>query len=105
VRLAVRILGGENASQIPVAKIDLNKPIFDWRELKRWNISEDRLPPGSAIRFRNPTAWDQYRVQILAILAGFFVQAALISWLVFEHRRRHLAEIQSRNAMSELTSM
>ena len=28
VRLAVRILDGENASQIPVAKIDLNKPMF-----------------------------------------------------------------------------
>jgi signal transduction histidine kinase len=29
----------------------------------------------------------------------------LISWLMFEHRRRHLAEVQSRNAMTELTYM
>ena len=32
VRLASRILDGENISQIPVTKIDLNKPMFDWRE-------------------------------------------------------------------------
>ena len=38
-------------------------------------------------------------------IAAFLVQAALIGWLIFEHRRRHLAEIQSRNAMTELTFM
>jgi ABC-type uncharacterized transport system substrate-binding protein len=67
VRLAVRILNGENASQIPVVKIDLNKPIFDGRELKRWNIREDRLPPGSEIRFREFSIWEQYRWQMTSI--------------------------------------
>jgi C4-dicarboxylate-specific signal transduction histidine kinase len=42
-------------------------------------------------------------MQLLAILTAVLVQAALIWWLVYEHRRRHLAEVQSRNAMSELT--
>jgi C4-dicarboxylate-specific signal transduction histidine kinase len=73
--------------------------------MKRWGVSESSLPAGSEIRFRDPTAWDQYRVQILAIGAALLVQTALISWLIFEHRRRHLAEIQSRNAMTELTYM
>jgi hypothetical protein len=65
VRLPVRILdgdnaspNGDNASPIPVAKIDLNKPILDGPELKRRNIREDRLPPGSEIRFRELTGWD-----------------------------------------------
>src|SRR5262249_45376153 len=30
-------------------------------------------------------------------------QAALIAWLMYEHRRRNLAEVQSRNAIAELT--
>jgi C4-dicarboxylate-specific signal transduction histidine kinase len=41
----------------------------------------------------------------LGICAALLVQVGLISWLVHEHQRRHLAEIQSRNAIAELTYM
>jgi signal transduction histidine kinase len=104
-RLALRIFNGEDVSTIAATTDSVNKPVFDWRQLQRWGISESVLPPGSEIRFRDPTAWDQYRVQILTILAALLVQAALICWLIYEHRRRHFAEIQSRNAMTELTFM
>jgi C4-dicarboxylate-specific signal transduction histidine kinase len=33
------------------------------------------------------------------------LQAVLISWLIYEHRRRTLAEVRSRNAMAELANM
>jgi len=33
------------------------------------------------------------------------LQAGLITWLIYEHRRRSIAEVQSRNAMAELASM
>jgi signal transduction histidine kinase len=103
--LAVRILDGENASHIPVVTININKPTFDWRELKRWNIAEQTLPPGSEVRFREPTAWDRYRAQILAICGALLVQAALIGWLIYENRRRHLAEVLARHSMAELNHM
>jgi hypothetical protein len=28
---------------------------YDWRELRRWGISEARLPPRSIVKFRPPT--------------------------------------------------
>ncbi len=102
---AVRILGGENAGDVRITSIEFATPRFDWREMQRWGISESSLPAGSEIRFRDPTVWDQYRVPILAIFAALLAQFALIIWLMFEHRRRHLAEVQSRNAMVELTYM
>ena len=50
--------------------------------------------------------WEQYSTQIiLAACAVFLVQTALIGWLIYEHRRRYLAEVQARNAMSELTQL
>jgi signal transduction histidine kinase len=104
-RLALRILNGEGASNIAAATDSVNKPIFDWRELKRWGISESALPPGSEIRFRELTAWEQYRSEIILICAAILLQAGLIAWLIYEHRRRNLAEIQSRHAMTELTYM
>ena len=71
--------------------------------MQRWGISEKDLPPGSQILFRTPTAWEQYRAYILAFIAAILIQSALISWLLYEHRRRQRAEIVARNTMSELT--
>src|SRR5215470_7172585 len=95
--VAVRILGGETAGNIKTPTLGLSVPMYDWRELQRWNISEAILPPNSEIHFRGPTAWERYRVQILVICAALLIQAALICWLVYEQRRRHRAEVLSRN--------
>jgi signal transduction histidine kinase len=99
---AVRMLGGERPSNIEVPVIGFSAPKYDWRQLQRWNISESRLPPGSEILFREPTAWQRYSWQIALICAVILLQAALILALLQEHRRRQLAEVQSRQRMAEL---
>jgi signal transduction histidine kinase len=104
-RRALRILGGESASNIPVTAGDSTRPIFDWRQLKRFGVNEARLPPGSEVRFRELTAWDRYRWQIILIATAILLQTTLIIWLFFEHRRRRMAEAASRGAMSRLAHM
>jgi signal transduction histidine kinase len=101
-QFALRILNGENASDLPVTKVP-SPLIFEWPALQRWGISESRLPSGSEVLFHNPTVWEQYRAYILAITAAILVQAGLIFWLLYEQRHRQRAEILARNAMSELT--
>jgi signal transduction histidine kinase len=101
--VAIRILGGEKPGEIRVPPVQFASPMFDWREMQRWGISESRLPPGSKILFRNPTVWEQYRAYILAVIAAILIQSALIFWLLYEHWRRQHAEILARNTMSELT--
>src|SRR5215831_6324729 len=103
--VGIRILGGEKPGDIKIPAVQFGRPMFDWREMQRWGISESRLPPGSEIFFREPTAWDRYRSEILAICAVLFVQGALISWLIYERRRRNRAEVLARNSISELTHM
>ena len=104
-QLALRILNGERASQIPVVKGSYTRPIFDWRQLRRWNISEKSLPPGSEIRFRPLTMWEQYRWQMIAMVAALLIQAAMIAALLFEHRRRRVAELESRRRLMEIAHM
>ena len=70
--------------------------------MQRWGISESNLPPGSTVYFREPTVWKRYSWQIALITAVILVQAALISALLREHRRRQFAEVQSRQRMAEL---
>jgi signal transduction histidine kinase len=60
--------------------------------MQRWGISESRLLPGSEIYFRDPTAWQQYRAQILTACSVILVQAALLAWLLYEYRRRRRSE-------------
>ena len=100
--IAVRILSGERAGDIKTPPVLFATPKYDWRQLQRWNISESRLPPGSEILFREPTAWQRYSWQIALITAVILAQAGLISALLQAHRRRRLAEIQSAQRTKEL---
>ena len=76
--LANRILGGVAPASLPFEIRMDGVAMFDWRALNRWEISESRLPPGSVVRFRAPSIWEQYRWYIIAALAIIAMQAALI---------------------------
>ena len=104
-KIALRILNGEIASNIPIKESELARPIFDWRQLNRFGISEANLPPGSEVRFRELTAWEQYRWQIMLIAAALVIQTTLIIWLYYEHRRRRYAEANSRSALAKFADM
>jgi signal transduction histidine kinase len=100
--VAIRILAGEKAGDIKTAPTGMGTPKFDWRGMQRWGISESRLPPGSEIHFRNPSVWEQYHFEILAIGAALLLQAGLIVGLIYEHWRRRQSEAVARETMSEL---
>jgi signal transduction histidine kinase len=79
---------------VPVAKFATH--IFDDRQLQIWQIPEHRLPSGAIVRFREPSLWRDYRALVIGVAGVTIVQSLLIAGLVFEHRRRRRAEIESR---------
>jgi signal transduction histidine kinase len=97
-----RIFNGTRAQDIPVDSAS-SVPTFDWRELKRWGISERSLPNGSVVLFRQFTVWEQYKWRIIAVLSLLLLQTSLITVLLFERRkRRHAKEaLQQLNAELE----
>ncbi len=46
-KAAARVLGGENAANIPIEFDNSARYTVDWRQLQRWHINESRLPTGS----------------------------------------------------------
>ena len=90
--LAHRVLSGAEPKSSSLQILTRGMPIFDWRALQRWGISESRLPPGSVIRYRPNTFWDQYKWLILLVMTICIVEAALIHILLRERRRRRLAQ-------------
>jgi signal transduction histidine kinase len=90
--LALRVLRGERADSIPVSAPNPYVTQVDWRQLRRWGISEARVPAGALVRFKEPSAWDRYRFYILGVAAILLAQTALIAGLLVQRRRRRQAE-------------
>lgn len=103
-QVAVRLLRGEAPETIPVANLDLNAIQIDWRQLRRWHIDEARVPVDAVVNFREPTAWERYKIYILTTLVVLFVQTALITGLLIERRWRRRAERQLRASQKALRS-
>ena len=100
--VAVRIFKGAKLASIRPQYMTLGTPTYDWRELRRWNISESQLPPNSIVQFREPSIWHQYRWEIVGIAAVLLAQAAVIIGLVVERRRRLAAEQELRQRLLEV---
>ncbi len=94
-RLALRVLAGERPEDVHATNATLT-PMVDWRAIEHWKINPARLPPGAAIRFRTPTAWDQYRGYIVGGVTLLVLQALMITALVVQRSRRR--EVEARNA-------
>ena len=88
--LVRRVLNNARAQNIPVDSAS-SVPMFDWRELKRWGISESSLPSGSVIRFKEYTLWEQYRWRFVVVAFLLVIQTAIITALLLERKRRRLA--------------
>ncbi|MGA8697178.1 MAG: ATP-binding protein [Xanthobacteraceae bacterium] len=104
-KLALRVLAGSKSLGPQVYEVPVNKLLFDWRQLQRWGISEAKLPAGSEIWFREPSAWEQNRTAILGITAAILTHAMLIGWLLHERQYRQRAERRARESLFELTQM
>ena len=66
--------------------------VVDWRQLRRWDIDEGRVPAGCEIRYREQSFWALYWHWVLAGTVLIALQAALIATLLIQRRRRMLAE-------------
>jgi signal transduction histidine kinase len=100
--VAVRILSGETPENIKTPPLGLEAPVYDWRELTHWKISEARLPPGSIVRFRELTVWERYRWPLTVGSTLLLLQGAMITWLLLERRSRRKAEAESRHRSLEV---
>lgn len=76
-------------------------PMFDWRQLHRWNLSVSDLPAESTIINREYTLWD-LKYYIIAALAFILLQSCLILTLLVQKRRRQSAEQSLRQKTEEL---
>jgi len=99
--MALRVLTGTRPQDIPIETAQV-MPIVDWRQALRWGIAPSRLPAGSQILFREPSAWQRYRVYVVGALTVLLVQAALIAGLLVQKTRRRDAEQRAQQGQIAL---
>jgi PAS domain S-box-containing protein len=83
-----RLLEGAPASAITVPSAIPTAVQLDWRQVRKWGIHADLIPPDADIRFREPTFWEAHRAWVIIAAAVMLVQAGLIGALLVERRRR-----------------
>ena len=102
--MVVQILSGTPAQDIPIEHPAL-VPAFDWRQVKRWGISESRLPAGSRILFRPPSAWELYRSEVLGGGALLVLESGLIGLLLVQRSRRRRTEARNSAILRALPDL
>ncbi len=102
-KAAVRVLHGEAAGSIKIPVQASGKPMYDWRELRRWHISETRLPAGSIVRYRQPSFWELYRGRVIAVMVLCLGEGALIVLLWTNMIKRRRAERSVRESEERLS--
>jgi PAS domain S-box-containing protein len=89
---AMLIANGARPQDIPTVVVP-TVPIFDWREFRRWRISESQAPEKSVFYYREPTFWAEYRWRIIGVISLFVIEALMIVALLLQHARRKRIEV------------
>jgi signal transduction histidine kinase len=98
--VALRILNGASPRSIRLAPQALRPPVFDARQLERWQIPEARLPAGSVVMFRAPSVWREYRGIVLTAGAVGILETSLIVGLLYQRRARQRADRRAREQLT-----
>jgi PAS domain S-box-containing protein len=87
--LALRVLGGEDVSEIPLLKSP-TQYMFDYRQLERFGIKERLLPEDRTVINKPFSFYEEYRhltwSVVLAFLVLALVVAALVGHILFRRR-------------------
>ena len=101
-RLLVRVLERAPNEPMPASEVATNRLVVDWRQLQRWGLSVDSLPPGTEVLFRPASLWERYRGGVLAVLGLFVVESLLIALLLVERKRRVRAQRAVEQARAQV---
>ncbi|MBT1514451.1 PAS domain-containing protein [Bradyrhizobium sp. SRL28] len=100
--LALEILSGRDPTTLPAQTKPTHTYQIDARQLARWQLSEGNLPPGSVVLLAEPTLWERHRTLVIAVIVGFALQSAVVTFLLIQMRKRRQAELSLKESEDRL---
>lgn len=95
--LALRVLRGTPAREIPIIRECPTLSLFDQAALDRWGINPDQLPAGSMILNRRVSFYERYRGLVWGVALTVFVLSVVVVVLLVNTLQRYRAEQALRN--------
>jgi signal transduction histidine kinase len=100
--LGMQVLRGASPASVPISELGAQVNLFDARQLRRWNLDETRLPPGSIVRYQRFSVWARYRWYIIGTIALLVLEGALIGGLLIARAQQRRAEAEARRQRDDL---
>ncbi len=102
--MALRVLHGEQPGTIPEVRAAIRQNMIDWRQLKRWGIGMDKVPPDSIVINREYTFWELYKWRLIAVIGLILLQTLLVLSLVRSSvaQTRDARQLERQRELEEL---
>jgi two-component system, LuxR family, sensor kinase FixL len=101
--LAFRVLAGEKPPLLLPPDPGARPLLINWRALKKWHVSESRIPGEATVRYRDPSLWEQHPRLIVATAAVFGLQSLLIVGLIVQRSRLKRTEGSLRESEERMS--
>ena len=80
--LALRVLSGEKPDLIPVDLSGGSRPMFDFKQLEKFGITPNSLPPGSIVINKAESLFDRHRNLIIGTITTVAVLSIMVIGLI-----------------------
>lgn len=101
-KMAMQIVDGAKPGDVPLMLRSTNSFIFDYNQLKRWNIDLAALPTGSTVINKPNTFFDRNKRLITGILIFVAAQSLFIIWLAIINIKKRKAEAELATSRHDL---
>ncbi len=103
--LAIKILQGTDINQIPIEKEKTTRYLFDYKQLQRFSVPENRLPKGSQILNKPFSFFEAYRDLVITTLLIILALISFILILLYYLRKISRMKKKLYDSNIELTTL
>ena len=94
-KAANQIISGTDPKSIEVNQQSFYQYMFDWRELKKWNLlSSKAIPEQSTFLYQQYSLFSLYKWKLLVIIAFIVLQTIIIMYLIRTRRTQKKIKLQ-----------
>ena len=101
--MALQILAGKDPATIAPQTNPGQAYRVDHRAMARWKLQESKLPPDTAVLFKEPTIWSEHRGAVVGAILIVALQSLIVGALLVQRRRRLRAENLLKESEERMT--
>lgn len=103
--IALKILNGKKAEDIPIITNSVSSYTFDYNELTNLKINIDNLPAGSTVINKNLSFYENYKKLVWTVISIFVMLSIFLIILSINIKKRKTSEKKLQDSFEELSAV